>query len=332
MKPKLGKTDLLAILVIMAMVLGVLSSIYNLGVLSVFFSVTMPLIFIVNAIVALYGLFKKKFFYAFGMVLFLISFHFFFQFNNTSNVSVKNTISLLSYNVRAFKTPNPDGNLQSTLQGILKFIDSTNADILVIQESSYKEGRQINGYPYIFLGYRPNMDKSLLTIYSKYPIISKGYVDFEDSKNNAIFADIKIQSDTIRVYNTHLQSYIRQTEAPVNGPNGQNYWNSLNSTIAKQIVQAKQIKNHSDTYNSKTIICGDFNATPYSPTYRTIKKGMSDSYLSHGFGFGKTYSHFNYPLRLDYFLSDDHIKVESHDNYSLNLSDHEPILITFKIK
>lgn len=130
----------------------------------------------------------------------------------------------------------------------------------------------------------------------------------------------------------HLQSFVITPHIISNKYNDYNFWNTLNNTITKQAEQAKLIKNHANKSNKKVIICGDFNSTPYSQPYRIFKKGLNDSYISNGNGFGATYTRLNYPLRLDYFLNDEQIKVLSHDNFDLNLSDYEPIFFNFKIK
>ncbi|WP_179338840.1 endonuclease/exonuclease/phosphatase family protein [Winogradskyella ludwigii] len=332
MKSKFSRIDKLSISCIVAMVLGIISSYVNLGMLSVFFSVIMPLLFVLNLLLAIYGLFKRKYIYSIGVFIFLLCYNFFFQFSKVTKLENKDAISILTYNVRAFLQPLADNPNKNATTEIIKFIDSVSADIVVFQESSYKEGREITGYPYHFLGYRENIEKSLLTIYSKYPIINKGYIDFPNSKNNAIYADIIIKADTIRVYNAHLQSFVVAPHILANKYNDYSYWKGLNTKIKKQIEQAKLIKNHANKSMKKVIICGDFNATPYSQTYRILEKGLNDSYLSNGNGFGETYSLFNYPLRLDYFLNSDKISVLNHFNYDLNLSDHEPIVMKFRIK
>ena len=332
MKSKFSRIDKLSISCIAAMALGILSSYVNLGMLSVFFSVIMPLLFVLNLLLAICGLFKRKYIYSIGVFIFLLCYNFFFQFSKVTKLENKDAISILTYNVRAFQQPIADNLNKNATTEIIKFIDSVSAEIVVFQESSYKEGREITGYPYHFLGYRENIEKSLLTIYSKYPIINKGYIDFPNSKNNAIYADIKIKADTIRVYNAHLQSFVVAPHILANKYNDYSYWKGLNTKIKKQIEQAKLIKNHANKSMKKVIICGDFNATPYSQTYRILKKGLNDSYLSNGNGFGETYSLFNYPLRLDYFLNSDKISVLNHFNYDLNLSDHEPIVMKFRIK
>ncbi len=46
-----------------------------------------------------------------------------------------------------------------------------------------------------------------LAIFSRYPIISKGVIDFEtNTGNRGIYADIAFDGDTIRVFDVHLQS------------------------------------------------------------------------------------------------------------------------------
>ncbi|EPR69722.1 hypothetical protein ADIWIN_3997 [Winogradskyella psychrotolerans RS-3] len=331
MKLVFNKIDKFSITVIFALGIGVVSSFVDFGIISVLFSVITPIIFIITSVLALYGLFKKKYYYLIGPLLYLLFYNFFLQFNNITHIEYTDSISILSYNVRAFKQPTTNHPNTDESSSIIKFIDSIDADILTLQESSYKEGQKINGYPYSFLGYRPNKDKSLLTIHSKYPIINQGFIDFPDTKNSTIYADIKINKDTITVYNSHLQSYIFKPSDITNKQLDYRYFKKLNNTIAKQIEQAKLIKRHANNNNKKIIICGDFNATPFSQTYRILKKELNDSFLNKGDGLGSTYSLLNYPLRLDYFLSNEHIEVINHENFNLNLSDHEPIHIKFKI-
>ncbi len=332
MKLAFNKIDKTSIIITVILIFGILSSFFDFGIASIFFSISMPILCIIICFFAVYGIIQKKYFHLIGIVLFLLFYNFFFQVSIDKNSSTVDSISILTYNVKEFKNPISDKSKQNTSTEIINFIDSLNADILVFQESSYKDGIKLKDYPHYFLGYREAVDKSLLAIYSKYPIIKEGYIDFEDSKNNAIYADIKIDNDTIRVYNLHLQSFVINQYILANEYRSFNFWDNINKTNTKQIEQALLIKNHVESSNKKVIICGDFNATPYSYTYRILKKRMDDSYNEKGNGFGTTLSILNYPLRLDYFLYNNYIKVLSHDNFTLNLSDHEPVFVKFKIK
>ena len=188
MKPKFTKIDKFSIVAILVLILGVISSFLDFGLISVFFSVSLPLIFVLNCAFAIYGIFKKKYVYLVGVIAFLLCNNFFFQFSKTAHLESENSISILSYNVRAFNQP-ISGNLKHTGSlEIIKFIDSINPDILLLQESDFKESKKLKEYPYQFLGYRKGIEKSLLTIYSKYQIIDRGYIDFPNTKNNAIEA------------------------------------------------------------------------------------------------------------------------------------------------
>jgi vancomycin resistance protein VanJ len=332
MKLKLDKIEKLSIAVITVLIVGILSSFLDFGSLSVFFSVVMPLLFLIICALGIYGIFKKKYLAIIGVVIFLFYYDFFYQFSIVKDSEPRDYISVLTYNTRESKQTLSFDSDKNASTEIIKFIDSLNADILVFQEASNKDITKLKDYPYVFLGYREGVIKSLLSIYSKYPIVNRGYIDFSETKNNAIYADIKIQQDTVRIYNSHLQSFAIDQQIVTEKRGNFNYFQILNTTNTKQIEQAKLIKKHAQQSNKKVIICGDFNATPYSLPYRILKKGLEDSYLSEGSGFGETFSILKYPLRIDYFLYDEKIKIFSHQNFNIKLSDHEPVFIKFKTK
>jgi endonuclease/exonuclease/phosphatase (EEP) superfamily protein YafD len=53
---------------------------------------------------------------------------------------------------------------------------------------------------------------------------------------------------------------------------------------------------------------------------------MKDSFLEAGSGFGKTFEIKNFPMRIDFIFVDEILNVNEHKNYSINYSDHLPIL------
>lgn len=315
-------------LIVSILIIGILASYYNFGFISVFFSVFLPAIFLLNIVCALIGIFTKKYINVIGVLFFVVFFDFFIQFN-TKNKEPREeqNFSILSYNVRGF---NKDYDIEDDkiATKILDFIRATDSDILLLQESSYKESRGIK-YPYEFLGFQEGKEKSLLAIYSKHPILNTGYIDFPDTRNNGIYADIKIHNDTIRLYNIHLQSFQIQINSSINQFS---MLKKLNDGFSKQIQQAKQVKKAINKNDKYTIIGGDFNTTPFTLPYRILKKDLKDSFITRGNGLGTTYSLFNYPLRLDYFLVDEKIRIIEHKNFNLKFSDHEPILTTLLIE
>ncbi len=332
MKNILKIINLIAVFSTIILLIGILSSYLNFGIFAVIFSVLLPVLFLLNICFSVIGFWNKKYYYATGFILFLICFNFFFRLPIGAVTSQSfNTISILSYNVRGFNSGD-DINDSKISSKILNFINNKNADILVLQESSYIESRGIKDYPYKFLGYREDKEKELLAIYSKYLILNTGYIDFPNTLNNAIYVDIKINSDTTRIYNIHLQSFSVELNS---GKDKNNRYTSvferINNGLSKQIQQAKLVKREINNCDKKVIICGDFNSTQFSLPYRILKKELKDSFISKGVGLGTTYSLFHYPLRLDFILLDQSLEIIKHENFDLNLSDHEPILMKFNI-
>ncbi len=43
-------------------------------------------------------------------------------------------------------------------------------------------------------------------IYSKFPIVNSGHLDFEGTNNSILWADVAVRRDTVRVFCAHLQT------------------------------------------------------------------------------------------------------------------------------
>jgi len=97
----------------------------------------------------------------------------------------------------------PDPNKLSELTTLLSL--QPRPDILCLQEAgplALKTFNKIAGYPHSH-SFAPKG----AVIYSKYPIIKKGYLDFKSKVNSCLWADIALpSSDTVRVYSVHLES------------------------------------------------------------------------------------------------------------------------------
>lgn len=243
---------------------------------------------------------------------------------NSSNNKVGEEISLLSFNAHSFdgffKVDNPNVS-----EDIVDFIANEKPDIVCFQEFSSKMYNRFEDYPYQY--FTPNSNESTLqAILSKYPIISSGSFNFENTINNAIYADLKIKKDTIRVYSIHLESF-RVRPGSLKREIPTNIFNRMNTAFQKQIEQAKSIKTHSLKTDYKNIICGDFNSTQYSNVYSILKGDMKDSFIEKGLGFGDTFDFRILSFRIDIILSD--LEIKSHKNFEILLSDHEPVSASF---
>ena len=267
--------------------------------------------FLVSAIVLLVGLQHSISLYQFG----------------TKNEATPNEVSLLSYNIRLF-------NLYrwSTEKGIeqkLKtYINNKNADIVCLQEY-HRKATKIESYKFQYIQH--NGGKIGQAILSNHKIVNRGNLNFNNSSNNSIFADIKINNDTIRVYNIHLESLrIDKNKEVLDAIDPEKLVTKFSYRFKKQMTQVEQIIAHEATSPYKTIIAGDFNNTAFSWIYKTLKNNKKDAFVEAGSGFGKTFD-FIFPYRIDFILLDDAFKVNTYESSTVAYSDHFPIVTRFDI-
>lgn len=317
------------------LVIGCLFVLTGRNFLSFIFSLTIPVLVVFNFMFLFYWLLKrniKSLYPVIGLLVYFLCFTSFFQINLKKESTTKNAFSLLSYNAMGFNERHEFKNegIGTKLEG---FIKKQDADIVCIQEFS---GRKFNNfddvYPYRFIGWREGVEKSMQAIFSKFLIVNTGYLDFPNTLNNAMFADIEYNGEIVRVYNLHLESFgVRVNLSDINPYGLSSLFSKVSEAQRKRYKQLQLILDHSNKFEGKIIITGDFNSTQFSSTYKGFKNSRKDTFVEAGSGFGKTYSLFNYPLRLDYILVDDVFKVISHKNFDLKLSDHEPILAELEL-
>lgn len=97
--------------------------------------------------------------------------------------------------------------------------------------------------------------------------------------------------------------------------------------------QVKIIRENIDHSPYPVIVAGDFNAVPNSYEYYKISEGLKDAFYEVGRGSGTSFHDYKYPLRIDYIFTSESIKPVSYKvDRSVNLSDHFPVVTTFKIE
>ncbi|MEH6748247.1 MAG: endonuclease/exonuclease/phosphatase family protein [Maribacter arcticus] len=215
---------------------------------------------------------------------------------------------------------------------IVKFIQTERPDIICFQEFDNRKIRPhyFEEYPYKYVDFESDNNRVIQAVYSKYKIVQKGILEFPESINSAVYVDIKYNTDTLRIYNLHLESLsIRPYN--IKSERSDKLLGRLRHSFAKQQEQSAIVREHMNNSPYKNIVCGDFNNTQFSNSYFTIKGNLKDSFLEKGRGYGKTINFWKFPFRIDYILVDPFFEVLSHKNYGINLSDHEPIMATIKI-
>ncbi|MCH3883198.1 MULTISPECIES: endonuclease/exonuclease/phosphatase family protein [Tenacibaculum] len=289
-------------------------------------SLGVPFLIVINVIFFVYWLIKlKKHFILSGLIL-AIGWLFaspFYKFSERK-VLLNDDVKVMSYNVHLFNYYKWNKDEQ-TSQKIVDFITEKSPDILAIQEF-YKQTDLSLSYPYKYIKLKSKRNKFGSAIFSKYPIINSGSLNFEKSANNAIFVDVLRDKDTLRIYNVHLQSLkINPNKENFGEENSEKLLLRLKNTFREQAKQTEQFLTHEQQWKGKKIICGDFNNTAYSWVYNQIVKDKKDAFVEAGSGFGKTYN-YPFPARIDFILTDKSTQINQSKTFAVKYSDHFPIL------
>ena len=305
-------------------------------------TLVLPLMLIFNLLFFIYwGIQMKRQILLSSLVLLMgITFiNKFYKFSETDLPATDNDFTVMSYNVRLLNLYKwiPREDVPET---IAEFINDKNPDILCIQE--YSEGKiNLRAYKHKYVLMKGEKTLTGQAIFSKFPIVRKGDIVFPGSNNNAIYADIKRGTDTIRVYNIHLQSIkitpdVHEINEDINGISEQKskkIIRRMSEAFKEQQEQAEIIMNHKKNSTLAEIICGDMNNSAFSFVYRNIRGNLNDTFEEAGMGFGKSYNFNYYPARIDYIFADKKMKVKNFENFpDFVNSDHFPIMTRLAIE
>lgn len=264
-------------------------------------------------------------------------------------------LKILSYNVRMFDLYKWTKRANSGKM-MLDFINKSGADVICIQEfltgsqkNAFTESQLshlLSNYPYSQIFYGSNIGnlKYGLAVFTRYPIVNKKNIDFEQTSNSAMSVDVDVEGTRVRVFNLHLESlrldksqleFLSQMNYPSDQSDEQKMEkidSQIKNALKARTNQALRINALVEHSPYRTFVCGDFNDVPISYVYRTIKGDLKDSFLSHGSGFGGTYYGFNIPFRIDYILHDDEVECVDYKRFNILHSDHLPIMGSYLIK
>ena len=298
-------------------------------------SLIIPIIFIINMLFVVYWTVKLKRQFLVSFIILLLGFNYvktFINFSNNSEYVGGDKISIMSYNVRMFNIYNWIKKT-GVKDSIANFINKTNSDIVSIQEYNNVENFNLIDHPFKYISLSGENTKYGQAIFSKFPIISSGEIKFRKSTNSAIFSDIKIGYDTIRLFNIHLQSFKLKPDIDISSINDDSskLINSFSDTFKIQQDQAEIVSKEFNKSPYKVLVSGDFNNTAFSYVYNLIKSDLKDSFFEKGNGLGQTYSFNSIPLRIDFILVDKSFKVNNFKTFKFAYSDHFPIFSEFSV-
>jgi len=334
-----------------------------------FFGLAYPYILLFNLFFVLFWLiFWKKFIWI-SIIVILLGYNHLLtivQLRKPSSTTIPaGSLKILSYNVHSLyeiHKPNEKGIIKGRmLSKVSDFLVQQNPDILCIQEfflrseDSLKVLEKFTGglhtTYYSIKNYLEIQDKRkifAIATFSHFPISSVGQLKTNNHNIFAIYTDLVIGKETIRVYNIHLESirfgkddysFYAQLTDQAKDPNeifdlGQGTSMIFFKLKKAFIIRANQVDVLRENIKHSpypVIICGDFNDTPASYTYHEMTTGFHDSFCKAGTGFlASTYAGDFPSFRIDYILYDDAFTAYHYSNGSIDLSDHYPVQVFLK--
>jgi len=329
-----------------------------------FFGIAFPYIFLSNFIfLAFWLIFKRKYALILGLLLLAGVFNVFKIIQSSKKYDVKelsNAIKVISFNVRNFDIYNQDKhwNYNFTFRNrIFAFLKKEQPDILCFQEyvhdatgkfnttDSLKKFLHAKNANLVYTANSRNMNYFGYATYTRYPIIDTGRIEFKTvSGNICIYTDVKINSDTVRVYNLHLESIRMKSEdywfadRVVQGytqhldveKNSERIISRLKNAFAIRAPQAQLVADHIKKCPYPVILCGDFNDTPTSYAYHTVSSGLKDAFVESGNGIGQTYAGVFPLLRIDYIMHSKEFKAYNFETGTEVMSDHYSVMCYLK--
>lgn len=321
-----------------------------------FFGLAFPIILFLNIAFVIYWFAQFRIQASFSLIAILLSAKTclgFVQVDFTTDKISNKDIKIMSYNSMLFDLYNWKKNTESR-NLILTSLAEENPDILCLQEfyTSEEKGDFNNidtvtgllnakNYHVEYTTTLRTFDHWGIATFTKFPIIKKGKIEFNTSANNiCIYTDIVIKTDTVRIYNMHLQSirfnkadhtFIDQIKSDTTDTKDElekskAILRRLKRAFVKRAIQADAIANHIANCKYKVIVCGDFNDTPASYVYNTVRGHLKDAFIESGNGFEQTYTG-NFPrFRIDYILHSKEFTSKNYHHLPESLTDHYPIV------
>lgn len=292
-----------------------------------FLNLMVPVIALINVFFFIFWVIKFKWPFLLFIFSFLIGFKEWgklYKFPNNA-IPISSGIKVMSFNVRLFNSFEWI-DFKSVPESIESFINKESPDLVCLQEYSKEYSPKFKKYPHQYIASPKKNGQNGLCILSKYPLLNRGQLDFEDSNNSALYADFFYKKDSIRIYNVHLESLrINLKDTLFTQKHSQKFIERIQSVVQKQELQIDRFDKVDQKNNYPTIICTDLNNNAFSRVYKRLKDDRLDAFMQSGDGLGSTYKLAYFPFRIDFIFTDQKFKVINFKTHDIKLSDHKPI-------
>ena len=294
------------------------------------FGLLYPYLFIVQVVILLPLLLRRSRTAWFGLAVLVLGFPFLFRiFGVGSEPAVGDSdVSIVSFNARGTRyepsTRRPDTITHEILSPY---------ELICFQELSRSSFEKLAApFGQYERLYSSEGGRGLL---SRYPIVKSGEIDFSESINGVLWADVEHPLGVFRIYNVHLES--NRVSGEISELRAQKLderetWTEVRAVLgaisrrsARRAGQVARLREHLLASPHPVLVTGDFNDTPYSYTYRQMNQTLTDGFRRVGRGSGHSFAGAVPLLRIDYILADEHFSFVSYQTLRSLRSDHYPV-------
>lgn len=254
--------------------------------------------------------------------------------------------------------------------GMLQEAKNFKADVLAVQELVFsldtlspitlEKVKKKLGYKYVAaandraFGVHTNIRQKneryhpfCVAVFSNYPILRwEKEQSIKEYNHTFLWVDLLVNSDTIRLFNIHLQSmhFAKKDYEFVENIDQQGIDVDAVQTAGKSILrkmktanllrssQARDVRAAIDKSPYPVIVCGDMNDVPNSNAYQIISDDLHDAFTEKGWGVGRTFKYLSPTLRIDYVLHSQSLSVERVQVLRSMQSDHSPVIADFNLQ
>jgi endonuclease/exonuclease/phosphatase (EEP) superfamily protein YafD len=300
----------------------------------------LPILIAVDLLLLLYWLIRRRWHWAvIPLVTLLCCIPYtgtIYQFRSLDEQADKKTgLKVATYNVARFNRETSGFIAQDVLAQMKK----QKVDVLCLQEYADESGDKLNSesykdyFPYMVQG------RSDMVIYSRFPIGRHKTINFEETNNSAMWADIDVNGQQFRFVNVHLETtgfnrtVYKAAKMEMQGNRVEtnrllqtiygNYTMGMMVRAGQAITVRNELLKEADGDHA-LVICGDFNDVPYSFVYNTMLGDLIDGFKECGSGWMYTYRG-KKPVRIDYIFHDEKVKGLTYYRQDISYSDHYPV-------
>jgi endonuclease/exonuclease/phosphatase family metal-dependent hydrolase len=315
--------------------------------------ITYPLLLLINILFIVYWLLlvnKNVLYSLFAILIGFTTLSKHFKLSGNKETQSEKAVKLISFNVKNLSNNNEKYANKEVRTAIKTYLKKQEAQIICLQEFQTYPTKGVNTVK----NFKSQLDMpfyakarytkhsrfkfvDLMLTYSKFPILQQEELRYKE-KIYALIVDLKIQKDTIRLFNIHLESnHFGHNEYEIFSAGENKITDKTSGQVVGLLhklaryskirnIQVNQLQEKIKNSPYPILLCGDFNDTPASYAYHKLALNKKDAFIEQGIGYGNTFNGKLPPMRIDYILCDTVFKVLSFNTGKINKSDHYPII------